>query len=350
MKRIDYLDSLKGGAILLVVFCHFTFLSPETFSGNVVMQMAWSGVPIFFMVSGGLQIAVKPFVFTKYRKSIGSLYLKVCGWKLIYFLVYRYIMHMASRISIMSLIRYLLCFGNLEDVDTGVMWYMNAYIMIMLIFPAFYVLYHEHYKVYISITILCLLSGIVLPSADWVVSMISQTDFYFFRSLSDILPFSNHSSALFYFLIGGVVMGHLEEIRKCRNLNIISSVMVAIGLVGTIIMKWLQTGSIQWKCVYFDGGYLHFSVMVMSIGLYLFFAYNEGKIGFKFLSFIGKYTMGIYFLHYLLLAVICTLIIPYLQFRYCFTANVIKTIVVTVVCIATTAIARKIPLLQKLFV
>ena len=59
MKRIEYLDSMKGFAILLVVFCHFTFLSPETYAGNIVMQMAWSGVPIFLMVSGGLQIVVK---------------------------------------------------------------------------------------------------------------------------------------------------------------------------------------------------------------------------------------------------------------------------------------------------
>lgn len=207
MKRIEYLDSLKGFAILLVVFCHFTFLSPETYAGNIVMQMAWSGVPTFLMVSGGLQIVAKPFAFTKYMKSIESLYLKLCGWKLIYFLTYRYIMHMTSRISSVGFIRYLLFFGNLDDVDTGVMWYMNAYIMIMLVLPVFYVLYHEHYKLYIGITILCLLNGIVLPSADWIISTLSQTDFYFFKSLGDILPFSNYSSSLFYFLIGAVMMG-----------------------------------------------------------------------------------------------------------------------------------------------
>ena len=44
-KRIEYFDTIKGIAIVLVVFCHYVVLSNDSFGGNIMMSLAWAAVP-----------------------------------------------------------------------------------------------------------------------------------------------------------------------------------------------------------------------------------------------------------------------------------------------------------------
>lgn len=71
-KRVEYLDILKTIAIFLVCFCHFIYLKNDYICA-FVMLVAWSAVPIFFIVNGFL-LFKKEFDLDKHIKKIRSVF------------------------------------------------------------------------------------------------------------------------------------------------------------------------------------------------------------------------------------------------------------------------------------
>lgn len=355
-ERIEYLDTIKGICILLVVFCHFTVLPSHTYIGNIFMSMAWGAVPCFMMISGGLMHASPAFYWKKYIFKFLRLYSALIIWKIIYLLVHFFIMEISF--SKTELIKYLFFFGDIPPVNTGVMWYINAYLTALLLYPVSYFLFHtdrQGKKLLFFLLTICFFSGIFIPFCNFLLELFSKTTGWSIIDISglkSISPLTNYSSILFYFLLGAFLFEYENQLK--HNISaykygkFIPAIMILLGTINLLFIKYMQTGSLQWNGIYLADGYNRLSTVLLALGIYFFFTIHKGKACDWIAKCIGPYTMGIYYIHYLLLIVCNTFLYQYLTGYYSFILNCIKTLFITFICILSTILIRKIPVVKML--
>lgn len=352
--RIIYLDSLKGFCILLVVFCHWPMLGDSSFFGNVVMSLAWAAVPCFMMVSGGLMHKSSKFIWKKYFVKIIKTYLVIVVWRLIYLIAYY--AFSTITITIPGVIYYVFFFGDLNGVNADVMWYMISYLVVMLLFPVTYFAYkNDDKKLFNFLLVLSFISGILIPSLSWLVNQIYMHFYqgsFNFANINQIIPFSNYPNMIFYFLIGAYMLERQNELKKKFFKNIIIPIiLVLVGVLGLLCVKRLDAGTWLWENTYLTYGYSRFCTAIMSIGLYQLFAMIPWNLFHAlFASLWGKTTMGIYYMHYVLLGVLNIILIPTLGINGTLTTNIIKTIIIASICSLVTFVLRKVPVIKEIVV
>ena len=124
-----------------------------------------------------------------------------------------------------------------------------------------------------------------------------------------------------------------------------------LSTIGLLWVKYLDTGLLVWGGIYLPGGYSHLMVASLSISLWMLLVRYGDCLGERvdfFTRNIGKNTMGIYYLHYILLAVLGNKIYPKITEHYSFELNCLKTILIASICAALTFVFRKIPLIGEL--
>ena len=209
-SRIAYLDKIKGISILLVVFCHSVMLSAGGVLGNIVMCVAWGAVPCFFMVTGALLNNAQKFDWKKYFARFFKAYAVLAVWKIIYLLVT--CTYAKVDISISKLFEYVFLFGNLDGVKTGAMWFMTAYLLVLLFYPLTWHLMHGGKGAEAALLIaaaIALFGGILLNSLNFCSELLTDLfgrKFPDFSNAESILPLGNYKNMLFYFIAGGFVM------------------------------------------------------------------------------------------------------------------------------------------------
>ncbi len=354
-KRVEWIDALKGVAILLVVFCHHVVLSEDTIVGNVIMTLAWTAVPCFMMASGAVMHQSATFDWRKHFFKLGKMYIILCAWRLIYLLIYTKIQNI--HFGKAQLLQYLFFLTDLDGVDTGVMWYMNAYLVMMFLFPITQFLFwgkvQGKYKgrcILLYMAGISAMGGIVIPSVDWGIRGICdflQVERIDVNGLSALMPFVNHGNLLFYFLAGAFIFEYQDWIsRKLKGYRAGLYLLIYISTLGLVFVKYVDSGLFIWGGVYLSEGYSHILTAVNSVAIFLSFMEYEEKWHYvnSFLAkYIGRYTMGIYYLHYALLAICSAVIYPLIQKYYSFMANVAKTIIVTMICAVIVSLLKKIP-------
>ena len=351
-ERIEFLDAIKAVSILLVVYCHFITLSKETVTGNFFMSVAWCAVPCFMMTTGAVLHQKNEFSWSKYIRQLIRTYIIVCIWRLIYLLVFYQIaeFHYGKR----ETVQYLFMFNDLDAVNTGLMWYMIAYIVVMCLYPVTYQLFRMHERKTLAFMMgLAFLSGIMVPSVNWALTKFHdkfQLPVVTFEGLNKMLPFLNYGNMIFYFILGAFLFEYKEQILSKIKRWILFPLIIVSGFC-IMLVKYADTGEIAWAGKYLTGGYTHISVMICSLAIWLaLYAYaDDHKKLHHFLSkYIGQHTMGIFYLHYILLAIISVTMFPLIKSRYSFGMNCIKTIFVTAVCVVLTKIMKKIPAIKML--
>ena len=133
-----------------------------------------------------------------------------------------------------------------------------------------------------------------------------------------------------------------------RNRKYISILFVICGTIGLLLVKYSITGSLRWNGIYLESGYTRFSTLILSLGVYLFFTLYDMPISKYLAKYVGRYTMGIYYIHYLLLIVSSRFWFKYLEGYYSFGLNFAKAILVTGICVVVTMVLRKVPYLKYL--
>ncbi len=358
-ERIAYLDFIRGISILLVVFCHFVLLNNEGVAGNVVMCLAWGAVPCFFMVSGGVLHQKKEFVWKKYICRLLQVYFVLCVWKIIYLLVT--CLYTNVSFSKVELITYIFLFGSISGVHTGVMWFTQAYLLLLLFYPISWFLFRhfeEGKKILFFLLILLFVIGPLLHGANFLLEIFSSVTGRNLLSLSSfnvILPFANSDNVIFYFLLGALLFNYKESImnyfrNKARRVWI-PITCIGAGVMGLMLIKYWQAGSFRWEGIYLDDGYSWISTILIAIGLYLLIQNYLGRIRMRWLECIGKNTMGIYYLHYILLAFLSTTVFwAGLAVYGSLLLNLIKAVVITVICLFVTIGLKHIPLIKRLVI
>lgn len=351
-KRIENIDALKAVCILLVVFCHYVVLPNETIIGNFIMTLTWAAVPCFMMVSGALMHQTSRFSWEKYFTKLVRIYIVLCAWRLIYLLVYFVVLDISF--GIYDIVQYLFLLKDLEGVNTGVMWYMIAYLIVMCLYPVTYHLFKNNgRKILAFIMGISFVQGILIPSMNrtlQIILNILDIPEFSFNGISRILPFSNYSNMIFYYVLGAFLYEYKSEISTKVRKEVLPVLLVA-GTLGLMAIKYAATHTFFWQGVYLDDGYSHVITIVIAVAMWLIFCEYEEKcktINYILAKYLGQYTMGIYYLHYIVLAVANILIYPLIKGYYSLSLNCIKTILVTIICLALTVILRKIPVIKGL--
>ena len=343
-NRLSYMDKLKGICIMLVVFCHYTILPGATVVGNIIMTLAWAAVPCFMMITGGLLCRKDSFDWKKYIIKLVTLYLVIVLWRIIYISVY--IIMNGDIYLHKDIISSVLFMTDINGIDMGVFWYMKAYLITYIVYPAVWFLFRNGGRKFL----LCLMaaagfSGILIPALN--ILMVRYADFSIYNMIY-ITPFLNYPNMIFYFMLGAFLLEYREYIHDKLN-RIMPLVIFVVGLILLVLVKYSDTGTFSWNWIYLNEGYSRISTLIMSLGLYLCFDFYCSSKESIFGKVVGQSTMGIYYMHYIILAVCNKYLYPSIDVEYItVTANILKTIVITFVCVILTIIIKKIPVLKKM--
>ena len=75
--------------MFFVIYCHSVLLPYHSVAGNLMMTIAWGAVPCFVMTSGAVLHQSKHFTWQKHGKRLGTMYMTLVCWRLLYLAVYR---------------------------------------------------------------------------------------------------------------------------------------------------------------------------------------------------------------------------------------------------------------------
>ena len=345
-SRLLYMDNLKGICILLVVFCHYTLLSGSSVVGNAIMTLAWAAVPCFMMITGGLLCRKKSdFDWKKYIKRLITLYVVIILWRIVYILIY--IVMNGNIYTGKDIIAGIFFMSDVNGINMDVFWYMKAYLVTYMIYPIIWFLLMNGGKKYmLNIMVVTGVSGIFIPTMNMIVTHYINFSIY---DAAYLTPYLNYPYMIFYFVLGAFLLEYREmiHIKIKKNMPII---LFVIGFMLLFIVKYKETGSFRWNNIYISNGYNRISTLIMSVGLYLCFDfYCDIKLGLG--KLIGQSTMGIYYMHYIILAVFDKYLYSGIGIEYYSTiANSLKTIIITFICIVLTIIIKKIPFIKKMVV
>lgn len=355
-ERIEYLDLLKGISIILVVFCHKVTLSSDTILGNIIMATAWAAVPNFFFVTGGLMHQSKELKWEKYLKKVFRAYVILCIWKLLYLLFYSTFQEITF--SKIDLVKYLFMFGDISGVETGHLWFMYAYLFVLLFYPISWFLFKNEkdgHPILIFLLVILFAGSILVTSCNFIFKVISDLTGIGQLTISvlAVFPFGRYGNMLFFFIAGGFLLFYREKIKKVmdtRNLNLCFPILtIIIGTLGLVFVKHYETGTFTWNNTYLTNGYSRLMTVVLSLGLYLLIQNLPVKKAGRFLAkWFGTNTMGIYYLHMPLLVFSQVNLGPYFEEYYSFGANILKTFVALLICTGITLVLKRIPGLKVL--
>lgn len=356
-KRIEYFDAIKGIAIVLVVFCHYVVLSDDSFGGNIVMSIAWAAVPCFFLVTGGLMHKSEKFDWRKYFRRIVNVYIVLSIWKLIYLVVYG-TMNSVTFTKV-ELVKYLFLFGDISNVDTGLMWFMYAYLTALFFYPITHFLFHNGKagkRILVYIAVLLFARSIFVTSVDFLLEIMTKVlclNTISIQQITVINPYGSYPNMMFYFIVGAFLLEYRSEIenylKKYKGVIGFSLILIIGGMIGLMLIKFYDIRSFRWQGVYLQNGYNRFATLLLAIGMYLLIQSMEGnRISRFFAEYIGKETMGIYYLHFPITAILLKYINPIIADHYSLGLNVMKTAIVIVLCIIITRALKRVPFVKKL--
>lgn len=353
-NRIEYLDALKGMCMILVVYCHGVLLPYDSVIGNIVMCLAWVAVPCFVMSSGAVMHQRKTFNWNNYLKKLLLIYIGIVAWRLIYFCAY-YVVGKVN-LSLLSFCSYLFLINDVSQIDTGVMWYMKSFMELMIMYPITYILFNASKlgrQVLVFIAVLLFAVGILEPSVNNFAANVLGYDInHLVENIVGMVSINTNVMMLFYFIMGALLYEYRDKIKQLLKgrVVLISCICLGVGLIAQVFVKYIQAGTFNWNNEYITMGYSHISVLLMAEGLYLLF--QEIHITFveKVLAkFIGRYTLGIYYLHYIILTMFSwTIWHDMCLDNYFCGMNVVKTIILVAACSIVVIIIRKIPYIRSI--
>lgn len=208
-----YLDVLRIAAIFLVVINHTgAFHFPawnETSSVAYFLQLFWNeivkmAVPLFFMVSGALLLPKEESLVDLYKKRM----LRFC---LVYILIvgiqYNVYVVVDGRVELSLFSLLALLYGGGAGVEFHAIWFLHAYLGIMLLLPVYRVLarglqrVHYAYVIGIQLVLCGLIPVFVLFCQGRYFEPCFLNHWLPFQANSPTLPFS-YGYCIFYMFLG----------------------------------------------------------------------------------------------------------------------------------------------------
>ncbi|KHT61260.1 hypothetical protein RJ44_00430 [Alteromonas macleodii] len=289
--RLEWIDSLKGISILLVVYYHCIILpytAPfkselfsktifDSFNYFIAYNLAPLRMPLFFMISGFL---VSSSVVRKSWKEVSE--------KRIYILVYVFVLwSIIQNFSILLLgsessqeglnnsiyAKNIIDFAQLLALGSNSLWYLYALVVYFVVTKLFN-------KYGLALLLIAACASLSLMNWKFPFPYKSMVYCFFFFALG-----------VFY---GGAIFSYVNQLSLKRGL-----IILAVGLCCTLFMK-----------------FVHFEVNIVKSLVYIYIFTFTVMLLFKFglklkiLSFLGRRTLPIYIMHRPILEVTLVIITP----------------------------------------
>lgn len=343
------LDFLKGLAIVMVVFFHNIQLNPESIADNLFMLACNAAVPCFFLVSGSLFFS-RPFSLAKHIRRMIRFYLVMVIWRGIYLALYHTWGAPVSG-SLRTLFSYLFLFQSMNGIETSHFWFMDAMLTVMLIAPLLRICLESNRNIIWYILATLILFNQLLADGNLLLSLLAHTlgkPTPEISSFAEINPFSfRHSNYMTYYLLGFFLHEQKNRITKKA-----SGLMMTAGLTGLAVVKYIQSGTIQWQNLHIASGYYWFSTMLLACGMFFFTArisfHQYAPLRF-FARTAGTATMGIFYLHIPLIFLLRPVFTTYLADYNGWLLNLAESLLITAIACMITWAGKKIPVIKHLF-
>lgn len=357
------LDFLKACAIFLVVFYHNSQLNPDSFIDNLFMLLPNAAVPCFFMASGAVFFH-RPFHLRRHIFRILRFYLVMVAWKAAY-LIFYLSGGAPFNGSLRKIFSYLFLFQTWEGVGTAHFWFMEAMLTVLLAAPFLYLVYHAgsencgpaericpgHNRLLWYLLIVLFLFNQATASAGLLMQLISGLlgkPALDITPLGEVNPFSfRYSNYFTYYLLGGLMLEQKNRITKKPAMF-----MAAAGIIGLLLIKYIQTGSWRWEGILLLSGYYWISTMLLAAGMFLLALHlkvtKETSLG-RFAGIAGSSTMGIFYLHIPLIFILTPRLFELVSGWNSWLLNAAESLFICLIAQIISLAGRHIPLMNRLF-
>ena len=315
------------------------------------MLSCWAAVPCFFMATGAIFLN-REFDFKKWIKRLIKTYIVLIIWNIIYLIFFVLWKDISlNEISKFAILKYIFMFQNLPKIQSGHMWFINAYISVLLVYPIVLMCLNSEnlqFKKFLKILFMILVfASFVAFDINIILENIGKIlnkNIANFITLGEIKPFGMYSNALAFFIIGGIFYRYKISDKYSKNKIIIFSILgMGLGLLGLILIRYSSTHTFTWDGKYLTNGYNYISTLVLSISIFAFFQTIDLKTN-KGINVISQNTLGIFYIHVIILNLIGN----------CFKTsgifyNFLKTIIVLLISTVLCYVMKKIKWIKEIF-
>lgn len=364
-QRSQGLDLLKSLAIFFVITYHTECgayvqyglgLYPHSISmlaSYCLLGVMSTCVPLFFLVNGAL-LFNRPFRLRRHLRRIIAAIVLTIIWSIITQLA---LMSMGTTepLSLIDIVR------NTVALKSGVnnhLWFMFALIVLYCLFPLLKLAYDRSVPIFITFLVIAAIStfGVTLFQNIVDVTQMILTGNAGAQCVVDPLGDLNPLRGLYgwsfvYFMLGGLMASkdHQEHLRspKCRRLAL---AVLLLSLLAYFLfnLMFVYRGTALTDIVF--GGYGNCWVLLMTCSLYVLLEpVSVPPVAAGIVTFIGRNTLGLYFIHWIVIAAMHALgfsvsprfgytIVPYLA------AGLLVMLIGSCIC----WIVRRIPFANRL--
>ena len=359
--RIAGLDLAKSLAIFLVIFIHYIFYTGfvgDTALDNLASTFSVVGVPLFFAVNGYLLMNSR-FSADKHLHKILRVVFILLTWKILSLPILSALMH--KSIDWKSVPQYLLG-GSYDVVPLGYFWFINALLAIYIVFPILKTVYDDpdgkRYLGYVTIVLGALIFAVTLgDNAKDILAIYSGHQVpQVLASLGQYNILGDYGYALVYFIAGGYghdiaawLSRHLSS-AKVKNICLSLVALLAWGLLFALQRFQARAKGISF---YVDSGYQNVLTLILTIALFqLFIQVRKVPSGLNtIVTAIGSHTLGIYYLHLILILVIRDLVLHFhLFYKAPMLINLVLVAAIVLIAAFISWVGGKIPFFRHLFI
>ena len=358
-QRIHYIDLMETVAMLFVVAYHLSNLNykPLEVSGveagiNYYIRCVFVCCVPLFLVTNGYLLFHHSFDLKRHLKKTVKYVILTLIWAVL------------TQLSADG------AAGNRQNprefiaailtwrYDVIYLWYMGALTVIYLIFPLLKLVYDRDRKliVYLCImlsvftfgnqiinhfaTLYCGLRGVEL---SWVFM---ENWFTMFNPVAEIPGYT-----IVYFCLGAFLQDFLDWLEKFRqrrvNLFAAIALVILLGIHAVYFILLTKAGNVYWCPLWY--GYETVTGFAITLCVVILLRNYQGawKPGAKLLTLISSNTLGIYFMHMVLVHPLRELVYP-ISALCNLPMNLILSAAVIAVCLGITLILKKIPAARHL--
>lgn len=303
-NRIHWLDSARAIAIMLVVFTHAHERAGDIpyYITSIFYSIDRIGVPIFFMISGGLLIPKLSNVdiVEFYKKKIPKFIFLLIFYTILTNMVYFMTMGEGFLDSLSkSIINYNGILNTSEKYGeygyARQMWFMYSIIGIYLIAPFLSkILTNSKTKDIMLFLLVCIL-----------LNQLRLTLKYYFGAISsfDRVGVEMTGSYLSYFIIGYLIINRMENVK----IGYIKLIAISIIPPLLLLLLELKKGDINWTMHWYSGSLY---ILISSVSVFMMIKKYFINKEIKPFSILSKYSFGIYLIHYAIIFIVLFFIRP----------------------------------------
>ncbi|HEI9857587.1 TPA: acyltransferase family protein [Proteus mirabilis] len=301
-NRVHWLDSARAIAIMLVVFTHAHERSGDLpyYIKSIFYSIDRIGVPIFFMISGGLLIPKLSNIdiLTFYKNKIPKFIFLLSFYTIITNVIF-FVLDGVSFTDAFtkSIIDFNAIFNTKEKIGiyghARQMWFMYSIIGIYLIAPFLSkILTNSETKDILIFFTVCVL-----------LNQFRLTMRYYFGSINsfDRIGIEMTGSYISYFIIGYVIINRIKVV-KCGYVTLFLTAIIPPVI---LLLTEMKTERFDWIIHWYAGSIY---ILISSISVFLIIKKFFHNKNIKLLNILSKYSFGIYLIHYAMIFVVLKVI------------------------------------------